>query len=86
VFAFTKANFEMLVARAPRDAAAQYPRWAGGLCSEAARAEVEAFFAGRAPRYTGGPRILAQTLERIALCAAFKERQQASLADFLRKQ
>ena len=65
VFDFVKENFDALVARAPRDAAASFPRWAGSFCSEAGRAEVEEFFRERAPRYTGGPRILAQTLERI---------------------
>jgi alanyl aminopeptidase len=83
VFAFTKENFDALVARAPRDAAAYFPRWAGGFCSETARAEVEAFFRERAPRYTGGPRILAQTLERIDLCVAFRQGQKASLNRFL---
>ena len=86
VFAFVKENYDALVARAPRDAAASFPRWAGGFCSAAARAEVEEFFRERSPRQPGGPRILAQTLERITLCAAFKERQQANLSAFLRKQ
>jgi len=84
VYEFMKANFDALAARAPRDAAAFFPRWAGQSCSEAERADVEAFFRERAPRHTGGPRILAQTLERIALCAAFKERQQPRLSAFLR--
>ena len=56
------------------------------ISASAARADVEDFFRERAPRYAGGPRLLAQTLERIALCAAFKERQQASLSAFLRRQ
>jgi alanyl aminopeptidase len=86
VFEFLKANFDALASRAPRDAPAQFPRWMNGICSEAGRAEVETFFRGRSPRYTGGPRVLAQTLERIALCAAFKERQQPALAEFLGKQ
>jgi alanyl aminopeptidase len=86
VHAFVKANFDALVARAPRDSAAFFPRWAANLCSEDARADVEAFFRERAPRYAGGPRLLAQTLERIALCTAFKERQQASFSAFLRRQ
>jgi alanyl aminopeptidase len=83
VFAFVKENFGALVARAPRDAAASFPRWAGSFCSEAGRAEVEEFFRERAPRYAGGPRILAQTLERIDLCVAFRERQQENLKRFL---
>ncbi len=53
-YAFMKANFDALVARAPR--------------------------------YTGGPRILAQSLERITLCAAFKERQHSRFTIFLGRQ
>jgi cytosol alanyl aminopeptidase len=86
VYAFMKANFDALVARAPRDAAASFPRWAGSFCSEAGHADVEDFFRERAPRYTGGPRILAQSLERITLCAAFKERQHSRFAIFLGRQ
>ena len=85
-YAFMTANFDALVARAPRDAAAFYPRIGGSFCSAARRAEVEDFFRDRAARYTGGPRILAQTLERITLCAAFKARQQPRLSAFLRHQ
>jgi len=85
-YAFVKANFDALVALAPRDAAAFYPYMAGAFCSEAQRADVENFFRDRAPKYAGGPRILAQVLERIALCAAFKDRQQPGLSAFLRRQ
>ncbi len=82
---FMKANFDALVARAPRDAAASWPGLGGRFCSEAQRADVDDFFRERAPKYAGGPRILAQTLERIHLCAAFKQKQQASLSRFLRR-
>ena len=81
---FMKANFDALVARAPRDTAAAYPRLGGSFCSEAQRADVENFFRERAASYAGGPRILAQTLERIGLCAALKHKQQTSLSRFLR--
>ncbi len=84
-FEFIKGNFDALVARAPRDAAAYYPHMAGGFCSAADLAEVEDFFRDRAPKFAGGPRILAQVLERISLCAAFKQKQQASLSTFLRR-
>jgi len=82
---FMKVNFDALVARAPRDAAAFYPRWGFNLCSEAQRADMENFFRERAPKYGGGPRILAQTLERVSLCTALKQKQQASLSRFLRQ-
>ena len=82
-YAFVKENFDSLVSMAPLDAAAFYPYLAGTFCSTAQRADVENFFGERSPRFAGGPRILAQVLERIGLCAAFKQKQQASLEAFL---
>jgi len=84
-YAFMKANFDTLASMAPLDAPAYYPRMAGTFCSAEQRADVESFFRERSPRFTGGPRILAQTLERINLCASLRQKQQASFATFLRK-
>ena len=84
-YEFMKANFDAMAARAPTDSAAFFPRFGRHFCDEAQRADLEGFFSERAPRSVGGPRILAQTLERISLCAAFKQRQQASFASFLKR-
>ncbi len=71
------------LARLPTDSGAFLPWIAGGYCDAAHRAEVEAFFKERSTKYTGGPRILAQILEGINLCVAYKNAQQASLVKFL---
>ena len=84
-YEFMKRHFDVLVERSQRDAAAQFPRWGSQLCDEGGRADMEAFFRERIGKFTGGPRILAQTLEKITLCAAFKSGQQASLAEFLQR-
>jgi len=84
-YQFMKRNFDALVERLPRDAAAHFPEWGDKLCDDASRSDMEAFFRERIGRYTGGPRILAQTAETIRLCAAFKSAQQGSLADFLQR-
>lgn len=84
-YEFMKRNFDALVERSPRDAAAQFPRWGNQLCDESGRADMEAFFRERIGKFTGGPRILAQTVEAISLCAAFKRGQQAGLAEFLQR-
>ena len=84
-YEFMKRNFDALVARLPRDAAAQFPHWGERLCDQAAHDDMEAFFRERIGKFTGGPRILAQALENISLCVAFKDRQQASLVQFLRQ-
>jgi alanyl aminopeptidase len=68
VFAFVKQNFEALVARAPRDAAASFPRWADGYCSAAGRAEVEDFFAS-ARRATRAVRASSRRRSNASPCA-----------------
>ena len=59
---------------------------AGGFCDEAGRKEAEDFFGTRAAKYTGGPRTLAQTLERIHQCAVRVQSNSADVAEFLKKQ
>ncbi len=82
-WAFLKAHFDALAARLPRESPARFPMLASGFSDEASRADVEAFFRDKAPKYMGGPRVLAQTLEQIHLRAAFKAAQQESVSDFL---
>jgi len=84
-YEFMKRNFDALVKRSHRNAAARFPTWGAQLCDEGRRADMEAFFRERIGAFDGGPRILAQTVETINLCAAFKGAQQASLIDFLQR-
>lgn len=84
-YEFMKRHFDALVERSQRDAAARFPTWGARLCDEERRADMEAFFRERIAKFTGGPRILAQTAETISLCAAFKRAQQGSLAAFLQR-
>jgi alanyl aminopeptidase len=79
---FVKQQVDAIVARMPRDFGARLPSLAVGQCSDAARSEVEAFFAPRAAAWSGGPRLLAQALEEMRLCAAYRETQGPSVAAF----
>jgi alanyl aminopeptidase len=81
---FVKQNWDRLVAMLPTDTGAFLPRVAGGYCDTAHRQDVESFFSGRSTKYTGGPRILTQVLEGIDLCVAYKNAQEASVAEFLK--
>jgi alanyl aminopeptidase len=56
-----------------------------GFCSAPERAEMEAFFKPKVDGYAGGPRILAQSLERIDLCIARRQALGPSLAEFLKR-
>ena len=80
---FLKKNFDRLVARLPGDGPAEFPWLAAGFSDEAHRKDVEAFFRDKAPKYPGGPRILAQALESIQLRAALKAAQGESVREFL---
>ncbi len=66
-WAFLKANFDALAARLPRESPARFPMLAAGFSDAEKRADVEAFFKDKAPKYMGGPRYLAQSLEQIQL-------------------
>jgi alanyl aminopeptidase len=80
---FVKQNWDRLIAKLPTDTGSYLPYVAGGYCDAEHRQDVQNFFSGRSTKYTGGPRILTQMLENIDLCIAYKNAQQASVAEFL---
>jgi len=80
---FVKQNWDRLIAKLPTDTGAFLPYVADGYCDSQHRQDVENFFGGRSTKYTGGPRILTQVLEGIDLCVAYKNAQEASVAEFL---
>ena len=69
---WVKANFPAVVERAPDVRKPGLPGLARGFCSEAERAEVNAFFEANAELIPGYTRTLSQVDENIALCSAFK--------------
>lgn len=56
------------------------------VCDDARKAEAEAFFRPRIEKLDGGPRILAQALEQLSLCAAAKKAQTPGVIAYLKKQ
>jgi len=69
-----EGNLETLLARVPTWRKGAVVAVGGGFCSAQRADQVEAFFADRVDAWEGGPRALAQTLERIRLCAAQRAR------------
>ena len=80
---FLKQNWDALIAKLPTDTGAFAPFIAGGYCDEQHRQDAKNFFEGRSTKYTGGPRTLAQVLEGIDLCVAYKKAQEPSVTGFL---
>jgi alanyl aminopeptidase len=87
-FEFVKENFDAIVKWLPRgmesDAGAYLPQVGSAFCDEQHRQALADFFEPRIKQFTGGPRILANTLERIAICTAQRERNSPGVAEFLR--
>jgi len=81
---FVKQNWDALIAKLPTDSGSFLPFVAGGYCDEGHRQDAASFFEGRSTKYSGGPRNLAQMLEGIDLCVAFKKAQQPSVTEFLK--
>jgi alanyl aminopeptidase len=80
---FVKQNWDAIVAKFPTDTGSFLPFVAGGYCDEQHRQDAKNFFEGRSTRYTGGPRNLAQMLEGVDLCIAYKRAQEPSVTEFL---
>ncbi len=59
------------------------PRYAGGFCSTERASEAEIFFNSKKDIIAGYERSLAQTLERVQLCAALSDAQKGKLTDAL---
>jgi aminopeptidase N len=85
-YAFVKQHLDELLAKLPRDSGAGFISIGAAFCDESHRADAEAFFKDRAPKWLGGPRALAQMLERAELCVARKKLYEPAAAAFLAKQ
>ncbi len=81
-YAFLKTNFDALAQRAPRDYASNFPGTTR-FCDDEHFADLRDFFTERETHVTGGPRKLAQALEKLRLCAALRRQQSASVGAFL---
>jgi alanyl aminopeptidase len=86
---FVRENYDRLLPRLPNrlgtHAGSILPASGGALCSEADYGELEAFFKDRIGAISGGERVLAKTLEGIALCDARRRVQAAEVAAWLRR-
>lgn len=83
VWDFFKSHYDAMLARAPREIVGEAPALAQAFCDPAHRKDVAEFFQGRVEKLPGGPRTLAQTLEKIDLCIALRETQEPSVGEFL---
>lgn len=87
LYDFLKEHYEAIVAVLPSDSLFFSLAQLGQQFDTLERAkDVEEFFAGKDPKITGGPRIIAQTVESIRLNYAYRQAQLPSLITFLKGQ
>ncbi|MFY0527734.1 M1 family metallopeptidase [Archangium gephyra] len=82
-YAFVKEHYDVLAARLPEERVDGLAWTAASYCDPVHRQEAAAFFTERMERAPGGTRTLAQVLEGMDLCIAFKAAQGSSLESFL---
>ena len=84
---FVQQNYSRIMERLPDqmsiDRGTLIIEMVGGLCTARARKEVQTFFAERSTALSGGPRALAQTLEKIDLCVARRTAQEPPMVRYL---
>lgn len=90
VWQFVKENFERLNSTLPGARGipfgATLPHAAMGFCDTESADDVETFFRDRIAKLSGGPRNLANVLERIRVCAARTEAMRPAAIAFLKSQ
>jgi ERAP1-like C-terminal domain len=88
-FEFVEQHYDAILAKIPGNeifnAGAFLPFVGSGFCDDQGAKRVAAFFEPKVARFNGAPRNLAQTLETIRLCVAYKDAQESSVAAFLKK-
>jgi hypothetical protein len=84
-YAFLKENFDTLIQRLGAGEASGLFSVPAFFCDKASRDDARAFFSPRAGQVDGAPLVLARSLERVDLCIAAWERNQADITAFLRR-
>ncbi|WP_323381899.1 M1 family metallopeptidase [Myxococcus dinghuensis] len=80
---FVKAHYDALAARLPSELVRSLAYTVEGACDAKTRQGAADLFTERTPHAPGGARVLAQILEGIDVCLAFRNAQQADLERYL---
>ncbi|QRK09152.1 M1 family metallopeptidase [Archangium violaceum] len=83
LYTYVKDHYDALTERLPHEARGAAPTLGVAFCDPAHRQDIEAFFKERSAHHPGGPKFLAQTLERVDLCIAQREALRPGLMRFL---
>ncbi len=83
---FARDHFDEIAAKLPAPYRAYMAYMFVAVCDEDKRAEIEASFTDRVSKFDGGPRVMAQAMESLSLCAAGRKAQTPGVVAFLKLQ
>ncbi len=83
--AFVMEHFDEIAAKLPAPYRAYMAYFLVAACDEDKKPEIEKF-TDRIDKFEGGPRVMAQAMESLSLCAAGKKAQTPGVIAFLKKQ
>ena len=83
---FATEHFDEIAAKLPAPYRAYMAYLFTAVCDEDKKADIAARFSERVSKFDGGPRVMAQALESISLCAAGRKAQTPGVVAFLKKQ
>jgi cytosol alanyl aminopeptidase len=84
--AFAREHFDEVTGKLPAPYRAYMAYMFVAVCDEDKKADVVATFTDRVNKFDGGPRIMAQAMEALSLCAAARKAQTPGVVAFLKKQ
>ena len=83
VYEFVKERLDAILARMPQQAGPSLVQVGVAQCDAALKPDMEAVFKDRIAKLPGGPRVFAQAMERLDLCAQQRETQRPGVVKFL---
>jgi len=85
-YEFVKANYDAISGKLPEPFRPYLAYTFVSLCDDTKKAEIEKFFKPRIEKLDGGPKIMAQAVEQLGLCAAARKAQTPGVVAFLKRQ
>jgi aminopeptidase N len=85
-YQFLREHFDEIAAKLPDPMRPFLAFLLSAMCDDSRTAEFEQVFRPRIEKFNGGPRVMSQALEAMALCAAQRKAQAPGVAAFLRRQ
>jgi len=85
-YQFLRAHFDEITAKLPDPMRPFLAFTLAAMCDDSRTAEFEQVYRSRIEKFNGGPRVMSQALEAMALCSAQRKAQTPGVVAFLQRQ